>query len=348
MRLVAVLFAQLAVSMSTMPPEIVLPCDDSNCTQIQIASDLHLDRMAGMRKPGDLDALIKPSAPVLALLGDIGSPTREIYKEFLLLQAARFKAVLVLSGNHEYYSPSHSKRERREGQGWRAAKAESQLRKTSVEDVADTISHICAEHPALHYVDNQVVRLGTSSTAPALLCTPLWSHVPAESMAELGGQHGLNDYSQCFVRTGRPALPAATNGVCDAHGKHSLRQLTPADTSRWHAQAVLWLQQEIARLRSAGVPSIGALTHHTPSMMGTSHPMFEGANASPIQHGFSTDLAAVYENTPELKLWAYGHTHYNNDRVVSGTRLVSNQRGYKDLREDTGIDYRADLCVSFG
>ena len=42
-----------------------------------------------------------PNAPVLALLGDIGSPSEPAYEAFLLRQAQRFEQVLVLTGNHE-------------------------------------------------------------------------------------------------------------------------------------------------------------------------------------------------------------------------------------------------------
>lgn len=325
-------------------PEIILQCDEKNCSDIQIASDLHVEFLAGRREPGDLDELITPSAPILALLGDIGNPMLGIYREFLLMQAKRFKAVLVLSGNHEYYSLRHSKHRPQEGGSWRTAKE----RHTSVEDIAAAISKICEEHPALHYVDNRVVRLGHGTRAPALLCTPLWSHVPPDAMDVVG--RSLNDYQKCYVRndpaSAEVALPAATDGLCSLDGEHSLRQLSPADTSRWHSLAVAWLQREIARLKSVGVPSIGVLTHHTPSMQGTSHPRFEGSNAGPVQHAFSTNLAAVYETVPELVLWAYGHTHYNNDRTVGTTRFISNQRGY--YPHEVNPDYCPKRTVRFG
>lgn len=58
--------------------------------------------------------------------------------------------------------------------------------------------------------------------------------------------------------------------------------------------------------------------------------MQEGVNAKATQHAFSTDLSHIYGETPELKVWAYGHTHFNNriDRIDASTRLLSNQRGY--------------------
>ena len=325
-------------------PEIILQCDVKNCSDIQIVSDLHVEFFAGRRKPGDLDELITPSAPVLALLGDIGNPMQSIYRDFLLMQAKRFKAVLVLSGNHEYYSLQRSKLRPQEGGSWRTA---TELH-TSVEDITAAISQICEEHPALHYVDNRVVRLGPGTRAPALLCTPLWSHVPPDAMDVVG--RSLNDYQKCYVRND-PSSAEAADGLCSLDGEHSLRRLSPADTSRWHSLAVAWLQREIARLKSVGVSSIGVLTHHTPSMQGTSHPRFEGSNADPVQHAlkhaFSTDLAAVYETVPELVLWAYGHTHYNNDRTVGTTRLVSNQRGYPTPNE-VNLDYCPKKTVRLG
>ena len=66
---------------------------------IQIASDLHLEFQEG--KPIDYSAIIKPSAPILALLGDIGLPmTNSVYADFLLNMANQFQLVLVLAGNH--------------------------------------------------------------------------------------------------------------------------------------------------------------------------------------------------------------------------------------------------------
>ena len=65
-----------------------------------------------------------------------------------------------------------------------------------------------------------------------------------------------------------------------------------------------------------------------------------GANAT--NHAFSTDLAYLYAERPAVRLWCYGHTHFNNDRMVGGMRMLSNQRGYRDnrcagWRDDHGV-----------
>jgi ankyrin repeat protein len=66
---------------------------------IQVASDLHLEFY---KEEKDLSNLIIPSAPYLALLGDIGLPIkRPNYKQFLLDMSEKFEIVFVLAGNHE-------------------------------------------------------------------------------------------------------------------------------------------------------------------------------------------------------------------------------------------------------
>ena len=67
---------------------------------IQVYSDLHLE-FKGARAA--LPPII-PRAPVVALLGDIGIPSLPSYEEFIFEMSDIFKQVLVVSGNHEYYS----------------------------------------------------------------------------------------------------------------------------------------------------------------------------------------------------------------------------------------------------
>lgn len=68
--------------------------------RIQYASDLHLefrDNFVGT-------ALLKPIAPVLALAGDIGSPYRREYRDFLAYCSKFWDRVFVVAGNHEFYN----------------------------------------------------------------------------------------------------------------------------------------------------------------------------------------------------------------------------------------------------
>ena len=69
------------------------------------------------------------------------------------------------------------------------------------------------------------------------------------------------------------SCPSMSSDIRNPDG-HPLRHLSVEDTSSWHELAVAWLQNEILRLRAAGVVALGVLSHHTPAMLGTSHPRF--------------------------------------------------------------------------
>lgn len=62
--------------------------------KIQICSDLHLEFYEKIQVP----ELIVPSAPYLALLGDIGLPIKENYEEFLLKQSELYEEVFIVAG----------------------------------------------------------------------------------------------------------------------------------------------------------------------------------------------------------------------------------------------------------
>jgi hypothetical protein len=68
--------------------------------RIQYASDLHLEFHDNFVGP----ALLKPVAPVLALAGDIGSPYRREYRDFLAYCSQRWDKVFVVAGSHEFYN----------------------------------------------------------------------------------------------------------------------------------------------------------------------------------------------------------------------------------------------------
>lgn len=310
---------------------------------LQIASDLHLE-FHGKKTPEQqdelFDSIIVPKAPVLALLGDIGIPTHPIYRRFLFHQAERFEAVLVLAGNHEFYDvQAPGPAQKPSNMTWSEFCARQGSVKHSVQHMKDALSTICADHPRLHFVDNTCVRFGEEVNAPALLCSTLWSHIPDHAMDQV--RHSLNDYAMVYLRMdGEICSTGKLNTFTDWCGSR-LCQLTPSHTSRWHEEAVQWLREEISRLRRNGCEHVGMLTHHAPSMQGSSLPLHE-AEGNAVNHAFATDLEDIYQ-APIVRFWAYGHTHFNNDRVVRGARLVSNQFGYEG--EEVGVAYRPDFTI---
>ena len=102
---------------------------------------------------------------------------------------------------------------------------------------------------------------------------------------------------------------------------------TVDDHSLEHQQDVEWLQRELQNIRSKeNQPnrSIVVITHHAPTLLGTSKP---SDLASPWSCAFSTDLLGD-QTLADVQWWVFGHTHYTSEFRHCQVRLVSAQRGY--------------------
>lgn len=74
-------------------------------------------------------------------------------------------------------------------------------------------------------------------------------------------------------------------------------------------------------------------THHVPSYELVS-PQFVG---SLINGAFTVELGDFIVHSP-IEYWIYGHSHINIDKVIGGTRCVSNQLGYVSHGEHLFFD----------
>lgn len=66
------------------------------------------------------------------------------------------------------------------------------------------------------------------------------------------------------------------------------------------------------------------ITHHAPSLKCNDtqrHGTF-------LMYSFASNMEGMIDRHDQVELWVCGHTHYNHDFVVGNTRLISNQRGY--------------------
>eukprot|EP00035_Acanthoeca_spectabilis_P018442 m.391573 g.391573 ORF g.391573 m.391573 type:complete len:313 (+) comp16760_c1_seq7:3989-4927(+) len=256
---------------------------------IQIASDLHLEFYSSSK--GGLppfEEIIQPSAPVLALVGDISDEKgRQLYEAFLAEACGRFKTVVVVLGNHEFYSKhevpnpdstipltfvlsSFTKSQT----CWRLILRftlclqrgnDRHIPPVTMDKVIAYVRGLKGlRFPNLELLDND----GVTLDGVRVLGSTLWSDVPPSATQAV--ERGLNDYHRIFI--------GAEGGVP--------RRLRVADTNRLHAEAVAWIERETAEAKERGL-SVVVLTHHTPSFRGTSNPVYAG---SPIASAFSTDL----------------------------------------------------------
>jgi predicted phosphodiesterase len=115
---------------------------------IQYISDIHLEFLSRLLK----EKRFSPCADILCLAGDIGYPSKPLYREFLKHVSGLYKKVFLITGNHEYYTCK------------------------SMEDVHGQIQRIIADHRLTNvsfldnsYEDYEGVRFVGST---------LWSRIP--------------------------------------------------------------------------------------------------------------------------------------------------------------------------
>lgn len=145
-------------------------------------------------------------------------------------------------------------------------------------------------------------RYDLSSTISILGCT-LFSQVAGTQMESVS--FGLNDFYHI------------SDWSVEAHKEA-------------HQADLEWLNREISSI-SCSEPSrkVVVLTHYCPLISkNVVDPKHRHSN---ISSGFMTDLSGEFCWKQEvIKLWAFGHTHFNCDfqDAETGKRVVSNQRGY--------------------
>jgi len=101
----------------------------------------------------------------------------------------------------------------------------------------------------------------------------------------------------------------------------------PSDAARIHSESVAWLESQLSTPFDG--PTV-IVTHHGPTPV-AHHPDFP---RDLISGAFWSDLEWLMGDT--VNLWIYGHTHSCLDQTVRGTRVVSNQQGYRRHIQEPG------------
>ena len=114
---------------------------------IQYVSDLHIEK--GFKR------YVIPQKPFLILAGDIGYPSYEEYKKFLIETSYNFDKVFVLSGNHEYDLCINN----------------------NLHEIDDEIENICLSRNNLFYIQKKTHTLCKNENIVLAGCT-FWSKLP--------------------------------------------------------------------------------------------------------------------------------------------------------------------------
>ena len=164
----------------------------------------------------------------------------------------------------------------------------------------EKMRRICSKKPNLHFLDNDFFDITPDIR---IVGTTLWSNPLEKHHKYL--QDNMSDYSQI--------------------GKTDTTYIIPADVAEWHSHARKFIEDQRQWAKTNGKQLV-ILTHHAPIPQA----LPKEQRKTWIASGYTTDLRELFG--PPIILWAYGHTHIAYDKVVRGTRIVSNPLGYKTQR----------------
>ena len=100
-----------------------------------------------------------------------------------------------------------------------------------------------------------------------------------------------------------------------------------------HQSDLQWLNSQISQCaRNEPYRSIVVFTHHSPTVLEGANDLRHMQDQTQVQSAFVTDLSnQICWKNPQVKLWIFGHTHFNCDLEdpQTGKRIVANQKGYR-------------------
>lgn len=118
-----------------------------------------------------------------------------------------------------------------------------------------------------------------------------------------------------------------------------------------HKSDLQWLNHQDAELaRNEPDRSTVIFTHHSPTSLKQANDPRHLQNASQVQSAFVTDLSKQNcWTSPRVKIWAFGHTHFNCESVDSRTakRVSANQKGCSRA-ENPSFDQSKIVIVETG
>ena len=275
--------------------------------KIQIVSDLHLEF-----RGNNFQNILKPSAPILFLLGDICAcgtePDFITYKEFMRYIAPKFKYIFHVPGNHEYYTSGNT----------------NIMHKHTIPGVDAKIRKFLKDYSNIFYLNNNTVKIQLNRKTYVFIGATLWTGIRHKDRKKV--ETMMNDYTYLYVPNIRP------KNLSELQKKtwKPIRRYNITDMSRYHANSLAYIIREIEKVKPNEIGII--LTHHKPYRSKSIEDI--------ITQAYETDiLGSIIKPPHNIKLWGYGHTHVKDDISISNVRVVSNPKGYPSQKTNYVPDY---------
>lgn len=265
--------------------------------KIAIASDIHLEF-------GTISLENTENAEVLILSGDICVEKELLEKSayeanyndkssrfhtFFQECCERFPTVVYIVGNHEHYHGDFA---------------------VTIPNLRSRLSYLSN----LYILDKQVMKVGDVT----FIGGTLWTDMNKEDPITL---HGIKSYMNDY------RIIHNSNEVVnfrDEEGNFHTRpaKFAPEDSVVDHKAMLKLITETVNDNPTEKFVVVG---HHSPSKLSTK-PRYEKDVL--VNGAYSSDLSEFILDRPQIKLWTHGHTHYEFDYMIGGTRIVCNPRGY--------------------
>lgn len=288
--------------------------------RIALGSDIHLEF-------GPITLTNDENADVLVLAGDIcvakhfvdGRPTyvqhlAKEYRQFFDNVTKEFPHVVYCLGNHEHYQGD-------------IAKSYNILKEHLDYSNLHILEKECWEHMGHTFIG------GT-----------LWTDMNKEdSLAMNYAQQSMNDFRE-VLNSNRMVVrqvpvyeqnplwtgdgknggyynkdSTGANIMIGYKSKEEPARWTPEDSVADHKKMLDYI--DIVTRNPGSYIVVG---HHVPSELGVAD-MYKG---NLLNAAFRSDLDDFIEARPQIKLWMFGHTHFNFNFWIGDTHLLCNPRGY--------------------
>ena len=267
--------------------------------KFQYISDIHLEH----HKNNNVFFKIKkiPGCENICILGDIGYPESQIYKDFMTYCSNTWKNVFWIMGNHEFYNKP---------------KTEIMV----MAEIEEYVKQICPKN--VYYMNNTVLYLDkitneisssikNNEKTLKIIGSTLWTNIN-DSTAE-----HLNDYKKIY-----------SENVENNFGINMYRKLKPQITRKIFQTAKLFILENINNtinpITGISIENIECLilTHHG------IHPLCQGNYIdNPLESGYATEIVEIFESKNVVAAIC-GHIHSNINIKVADVKLLSNCYGY--------------------
>lgn len=291
--------------------------------KIQYISDIHLETHHHTSKEL-FEKILKPSAPYLALSGDIGYPGAELYEPFLKYCSDNFEHVFYIAGNHEYYNDAKAIKYLKTKKFMEGSMSEESLRRISAKVPRETpdcrnqkIRELCKKFGNIHFLDKEIFVIPNTDII-VVGCT-LWSRLDMDPYLYMR----FNDF----------------NMICT--DKDTI--LTPKVYDQWFEEHLEFISLTLPELHEKCPDSkIVVLTHHCPTydIIIDKYKLNDKEN----MNSFFANNDLITPFGKNVKVWICGHTHGCKKIKVGETIVATNTFGYE---WETIEGFKTDATVEF-